>query len=112
MITHDDLIAAGFRRYAASSNLDKGPLYQKRYENSEGRPLFFLNLTEYDFSDRMAPEMADNYRWAASAHLYFGEHEFADVAYCIRSSTSLADVEAFYNRAFHALGCICDPHND
>lgn len=113
MITHDDLIAAGYTRFPANSNLNKGPLYQSHIRDADGRLLYSVNFTEHDLRRHDVPDdVVDNYRWAVDVHLYLDDVNFAAVAYSVRSHTTLKDVEDFYSRAFVALGCIGDPLND
>jgi hypothetical protein len=114
MIEPNDLLSAGFRQYPASTNLDKGPLFQKCYEDPNGRSLYFINITEHIDLIERHPDLADNYRWSAECHLYFDDEGLKGscVTYFIRSATTVAEIEEFYQRAFVALGCVPDPHND
>lgn len=111
MITTKVLEQQGFRQYPAS----KGDALYHKWITSQGKRLFALNLILWK-----SPE---DEQFSAEARLYqstkyhrplthTGEPETSfDVDLIVGPETTLDDVEAFFVRAYTALDCIPDPHN-
>ena len=113
MITIADLEAAGYRSY--KSHKAEG-LWSKWIE-SEGRRLFSIHyyLWKYpphaNVPDQFSAEVRmyqDPQRGPALTH----ENETSfDLNLMVGDVSTVEGVEAFYRRAYLALNCIPDPHN-
>lgn len=114
-MTESDLSAAGYRRYSGNgrwSNADH--FHQKVIRSPDGRTkLYFIDIGVWDFSrfDRF-PEDQDPIRFEAEATLYRGRDRLYRVCIPVGPGDTVAGIEAEFARAYAALGCVPDIHNN
>jgi hypothetical protein len=101
-VTHDELVAAGYRTWTPSSADRYDLLYQKRVKDDRGTR-YFVNVRFWRFSKYSTPERPVEDGWDAEARFdgRGGSRSFA-VSTSVRHDTP-AEVEAFFARVWDAM---------
>lgn len=111
MITEEQLIAAGYRKFKASPFKAHAIALYQRWIRNETTKFYAINFWEY------APIMPDLPRvFEAEVRLYTpGDDQTGfDLAISVvkhPQQETIESVEAFFRKAFHVLGCRPDPNN-
>lgn len=122
MITAADLIAAGYRAYAIDNRVADDTAYFKWFCRDDGSPpftrLYTIQVTFWYFDKHFGARASNlGTRVGSKAHLYYaaentlvGETGFTLEA-SLADTATVAELEAFYARAYYGLGCVPDLHN-
>ncbi len=116
MITTEELEAAGYRRHAPTGRQHAVTLWQ-RWIRDETTKFYAINFYEYapmNFGQSGIGTLPTSFE--AEVHLYTAGSDDTGFDLAIRvvkypQRETLEQVEEFFRKACHALGCIPDPHN-
>jgi hypothetical protein len=116
MITSEILEAAGYRFYEdRSKGVYCDGLYQKVIRTEQGEKAYFINFSIWNFP-RMSADIAANNSVSVDTRLYLsndpidsGGIQFNPI---VHADWTVERVEALLARAYIALDCVPDVHNN
>lgn len=108
-ITATALEARGYRRYTDSLHRQGClGLYQKAiWSKDEQKKLYFINFYRWDLS-RITGQAES---WSVDVRMHLPHAEFG-VEYLITQTTTITDVEVFYDKVYGQMYCIPDKDAD
>jgi hypothetical protein len=107
-VTHEDLVAAGYRKCAGPGPWTNADCFYQKCIRDGRAKLYFVNIGMWDHRKY---DPAARVGWEAKAYLYRGEDRSYRLHVPIEDHDTIGDIEFEFRDFYYRARCVPDIHN-